>query len=51
MKFTLKEYQDEAVRDVLDRLRDARDDWHRERPRRSGGAPPGRPGRPFSGSS
>lgn len=35
MKFTLKDYQDGAVRDVLSRLRDARDDWHRERPRKS----------------
>lgn len=35
MKFTLKDYQDEAVRDVLDRLRDGREDWHRDRPRRS----------------
>lgn len=35
MKFTLKDYQDDAVRDVLDRLRDGRDDWHRDRPRRS----------------
>lgn len=34
MKFTLKDYQEEAVRDVLDRLRDAREDWHRSRPRR-----------------
>lgn len=35
MKFTLKDYQDEAVRAVLDRLRDAREDWHRPRPRKS----------------
>lgn len=35
MKFTLKDYQDEAVRAVLDRLRDARDDWHRARPRKA----------------
>jgi len=35
MKFTLKDYQDEAVRVVLDRLRDAREDWHRTRPRKS----------------
>lgn len=30
MKFTLKDYQDEAVREVLDRLDDARDRWHRK---------------------
>lgn len=35
MKFTLKDYQDEAVRAVLDRLRDAREDWHRARPRKT----------------
>lgn len=28
MKFTLKDYQDEAVADVLERLAQARDDWH-----------------------
>lgn len=28
MKFTLKEYQEEAVREVLDRLRKARKRWH-----------------------
>jgi type III restriction enzyme len=30
MKFTLKDYQHEAVRDVLDNLRDAREDWSRK---------------------
>lgn len=30
MKFTLKDYQDEAVRDVLDRLRKARKRWREE---------------------
>lgn len=30
MKFTLKDYQDEAVNDVLDRLRKARRRWHEE---------------------
>lgn len=30
MKFTLKDYQSEAVRDVLDRLRKARKDWHQD---------------------
>lgn len=30
MKFTLKDYQDEAVGDVLDRLRKARKRWHEE---------------------
>lgn len=30
MKFTLKDYQREAVRDALDNLRDARDDWSRK---------------------
>jgi type III restriction enzyme len=30
MKFTLKDYQDEAVRDVLDRLRKARKRWHED---------------------
>lgn len=29
MKFTLKDYQEEAVKEVLDRLDDARDRWHR----------------------
>jgi hypothetical protein len=28
MKFTLKDYQDEAVKDVLDRLKKARKRWH-----------------------
>jgi type III restriction enzyme len=28
MKFTLKDYQDEAVADVLDRLKKARKRWH-----------------------
>ncbi len=28
MKFTLKDYQEDAVRDVLHNLRMARDDWH-----------------------
>jgi hypothetical protein len=30
MKFTLKDYQDEAVRDVLDRLKKARKRWHED---------------------
>lgn len=30
MKFTLKDYQDDAVRDVLDRLRKARKRWHED---------------------
>ncbi len=30
MKFTLKDYQDEAVADVLKRLKKARKDWHDE---------------------
>lgn len=30
MKFTLKDYQDEAVSDVLDRLRKARKRWHED---------------------
>ena len=30
MKFTLKDYQDEAVKDVLDRLRKARKRWHED---------------------
>ncbi len=30
MKFTLKDYQDEAVNDVLDRLRKARKRWHED---------------------
>ena len=29
MKFTLKDYQEEAVKEVLDRLDDAKDRWHR----------------------
>ena len=29
MRFTLKDYQDDAVGDVLRNLADARDDWHR----------------------
>lgn len=35
MKFTLKDYQDEAVRDVLANLRDAREDWHGKRNRKT----------------
>ena len=35
MKFTLKDYQEDAVRDVLANLADAREDFHRARPRRS----------------
>lgn len=35
MKFTLKDYQDEAVREVLTHLRDAREDWHGKRARKS----------------
>lgn len=35
MKFELKDYQTDAVAEVLDNLRDARDDFHRDRPRRS----------------
>lgn len=31
MKFTLKDYQDEAVKDVLDRLKKARKRWHEDR--------------------
>lgn len=31
MKFTLKDYQDEAVKEVLDRLRKARRRWHEDR--------------------
>lgn len=31
MKFTLKDYQDEAVKEVLDRLRKARKRWHEDR--------------------
>lgn len=31
MKFTLKDYQDEAVKDVLGRLKKARKDWHEDR--------------------
>jgi len=30
MKFTLKDYQDDAVKDVLDRLKKARKRWHEE---------------------
>jgi len=30
MKFTLKDYQADAVRDALSNLKDARDDWHRK---------------------
>ncbi|MBH1981707.1 MAG: DEAD/DEAH box helicase family protein [Burkholderiales bacterium] len=30
MKFTLKDYQRDAVRDALDNLADAKDDWHRK---------------------
>ena len=30
MKFTLKDYQDEAVNEVLDRLRKARNRWHED---------------------
>lgn len=30
MKFTLKDYQRDAVRDALDNLKDARDDWRRK---------------------
>ena len=30
MKFTLKDYQEDAVKDVLDRMDDARDRWHRK---------------------
>ncbi len=33
MKFTLKDYQDDAVRDVLDRLRKARKRWHGDQDR------------------
>jgi len=35
VKFELKDYQTDAVAEVLDNLKDARDDFHRERPRRS----------------
>ena len=35
MKFTLKDYQDEAVRDVLANLRDAHEDWHGKRNRKT----------------
>lgn len=31
MRYTLKDYQDDAVREVLRNLADARDDWHRRR--------------------
>lgn len=30
MKFTLKDYQRDAVRDALENLADAKDDWHRK---------------------
>ena len=30
MKFTLKDYQDEAVEEVLDRLKKARKRWHED---------------------
>src|SRR3954467_6958213 len=30
MRFTLKDYQDDAVKDVLDRLRKARRRWHED---------------------
>ena len=30
MKFTLKDYQDEAVRDILSNLRKARKRWHED---------------------
>lgn len=30
MKFTLKDYQRDAVRDALENLKDAQDDWHRK---------------------
>ena len=30
MRYTLKDYQEDAVADVLDNLRDARDAWHRK---------------------
>lgn len=33
MKFTLKDYQDDALADVLDRLRKARRRWHEDRDR------------------
>ena len=33
MKFTLKDYQDEAVIDVLERLKKARKRWHEDRDR------------------
>lgn len=35
MKFTLKDYQADAVAEVLANLADAREDYHRARPRRS----------------
>ena len=31
MRYTLKDYQDDAVGDVLRNLREARDDWHQKR--------------------
>ena len=30
MRYTLKDYQEDAVRDILRNLADARDDWHRK---------------------
>ena len=30
MRYTLKDYQEDAVRDILRNLVDARDDWHRK---------------------
>ena len=30
MKFTLKDYQRDAVRDALNNLKDAQDDWRRK---------------------
>ena len=31
MKFTLKDYQEDAVKEVLDRLKKARRRWHEDR--------------------
>ena len=31
MKFTLKEYQEEAVADVLDKLKKSRKRWHEDK--------------------
>ena len=31
MKFTLKDYQDDAVSDVMDRLKKARKRWHEDK--------------------